>query len=41
MFESLDEVIHSLIKNYRNTILEKNFGVDSDRIKPFSEEDRD
>lgn len=39
--KSFDAVIQSLIKNYRNTILEKNFALDRDRIKPFSEEDRD
>ena len=38
--ESLDEAIQSLIKKQRKTILEKSFGVDRDRIKPFSEEDR-
>jgi hypothetical protein len=38
--ESLDEAIQSLIKKQRSTILEKTFGIDCDRIKPFSEEDR-
>ena len=38
--ESLDEAIQSLIKKQRKAILEKSFGVDRDRIKPFSEEDR-
>jgi predicted CopG family antitoxin len=38
--ESLDEAIQSLIKKQRKTILEKAFGIDRDRIKPFSEEDR-
>ena len=38
--ESLDEAIQSLIKKQRNTVLEKAFGADRDRIKPFSEKDR-
>ena len=38
--ESLDEAIQSLIKKQRKIILENAFGVDRDRIKPFSEEDR-
>jgi predicted CopG family antitoxin len=38
--ESLDEAIQSLIKKQRKAILEKSFGIDRDRIKPFSEEDR-
>jgi len=38
--ESLDETIQSLIKKQRKAILEKSFGVDRDKIKPFSEEDR-
>jgi predicted CopG family antitoxin len=38
--ESLDEAIQSLIKKQRKSILEKSFGIDRDRIKPFSEEDR-
>ncbi len=38
--ESLDEAIQSLMKKQRKNILEKTFGIDHDRIKPFSEEDR-
>ena len=38
--ESFDEAIQSLIKKQRKAILEKAFGIDRDRIKPFSEEDR-
>jgi predicted CopG family antitoxin len=38
--ESLDEAIQSLIKKQRKTVLEKAFGADRDRIKPFSEKDR-
>ena len=38
--ESLDETIQSLIKKQRKSILEKTFGIDQDKIKPFSEEDR-
>ena len=38
--ESLDVAIQSLIKKQRRAILEKAFGIDRDRIKPFSEEDR-
>ena len=38
--ESLDEAIQSLIKKQRKNVLEKAFGADRDRIKPFSEKDR-
>jgi predicted RNA binding protein with dsRBD fold (UPF0201 family) len=38
--ESIDETIQSLIKKQRKAILEKSFGVDHDRIKPFTEVDR-
>jgi hypothetical protein len=38
--ESLDEAIQSLIKKQRKIILEKTFGIDRKKIKPFSEEDR-
>jgi predicted CopG family antitoxin len=38
--ESIDEAIQSLVKKQRKTVLEKTFGVDRDRIKPFTEADR-
>ncbi len=38
--ESLDETIQSLVKKQRKAILEKSFGKDHNRIKPFSEADR-
>jgi predicted CopG family antitoxin len=38
--ESLDETIQSLVKKQRKTILEKTFGVDQGKIKPFTEADR-
>ncbi len=38
--ESLDEAIQLLIGNRRNTVFEKSLGVDRDKVKPFSEEDR-
>ena len=38
--ESLDEVIQFLIRKHRSAILERSFGVDRGKIKPFSEEDR-
>ncbi len=38
--ESLDEAIQSLIKKQRREILEKSFGIDKGKIKPFTEEDR-
>ena len=37
---SLDEAIQSLVKKQRKTVLEKTFGADKDRIKPFTEADR-
>lgn len=38
--ESLDEAIQCLVKKQRKFVLEKAFGIDQDRIKPFSEGDR-
>ena len=38
--ESLDDAIQFLLKKHRSVILERSFGVDHDKIKPFSEEDR-
>ena len=38
--ESLDEAIQSLVKRQRKAILEKTFGADHGRIKPFTEADR-
>ena len=38
--ESLDEAIQSLMKKQRKEILEKSFGIDHGKIKPFTEEDR-
>ena len=38
--ESLDETIQSLVKKQRKAILEKSFGADKGRIKPFMETDR-
>ena len=38
--ESLDETIQSLVKKQRKTVLEKTFGADRGRIKPFTEADR-
>jgi hypothetical protein len=38
--ESIDETIQSLVKKQRKAILEKTFGADRNRIKPFTEADR-
>jgi predicted CopG family antitoxin len=38
--ESLDEAIQALFKKQRKAVLERTFGVDRDRIKPFTEADR-
>lgn len=38
--ESLDEAIQSLVREQRRALLEKSFGADRDRIKPFTEADR-
>jgi hypothetical protein len=38
--ESLDDAIQSLIKKQRKAILDKTFGIDRNKITPFSEEDR-
>jgi predicted CopG family antitoxin len=38
--ESLDATIQSLIKKQRKAILERSFGADKGRIKPFTETDR-
>lgn len=37
---SLDEAIQALIRQQRKTAIDKAFGLDKDRIKPFTEEDR-
>jgi len=39
--ERLDETIQTLVKKQRKAIIEKSFGADRDRIKPFTETDRD
>jgi superfamily I DNA and RNA helicase len=38
--ENLDETIQALVKKQRKAILEKSFGKDHNRIKPFTEADR-
>ena len=38
--ESLDETIQSLVRKQRKAVLEKSFGLDKNRIKPFTETDR-
>ena len=38
--QSLDEAIQTLIKQQRKAILERTFGADRNRIKPFTEADR-
>jgi predicted CopG family antitoxin len=38
--ESLDEAIQVLIKKQRKAVLERTFGADRNRVKPFSEADR-
>jgi predicted RNA binding protein with dsRBD fold (UPF0201 family) len=38
--QSIDEAIQTLVKKQRRTILETTFGVDRNRIKPFTEADR-
>ena len=38
--ESLDETIQALIKQQRKTLLDNAFGLDKNRISPFSEDDR-
>ena len=37
---SLDEAIQALIRQQRKAAIDKAFGLDKDRIKPFTEEDR-
>lgn len=37
---SLDEAIQALIRQHRKAAIDKAFGLDKDRIKPFTEEDR-
>ena len=37
---SIDETIQTLIKQQRKTLISRSFGLDRDRVKPFSEEDR-
>jgi superfamily I DNA and RNA helicase len=38
--QSLDEAIQTLVKQQRKAILEKSFGADRGRLKPFTEADR-
>jgi hypothetical protein len=38
--ESLDQAIQSLIKKQRKEIIERAFGIDRSKLKPFTEEDR-
>lgn len=38
--QSLDEAILSLIKKQRKEIIEKSFGIDRGKLKPFTEADR-
>ncbi|HIE23609.1 MAG TPA: VapB-type antitoxin [Candidatus Korarchaeota archaeon] len=38
--KSLEEVIRWFLKERRKRLLEEVFGVDRDRVKPFTEEDR-
>ncbi len=37
---SLDETLRTLIMRQRKMMINETFGLDKDRIKPFSEEDR-
>lgn len=37
---SLDEAIQALIRQQRKAAIDKAFGLDKDRIRPFTEEDR-
>jgi hypothetical protein len=37
---SLEDTISTLIRNYRSQVLERMFGLDKGKIKPFTEEDR-
>ncbi len=38
--QSIDEAIQTLVKQQRKVILERTFGADCNRIKPFTEADR-
>lgn len=38
--ESLDETIQSLIKKQRKAVIDKAFGLDKNKMKSFTEEDR-
>lgn len=38
--DSLEEAIKVLIRRHRSQALEKVFGVDKGKVKPFTEEDR-
>ncbi|RLG45992.1 MAG: VapB-type antitoxin [Thermoproteota archaeon] len=38
--KSLEEVIRLFLRERRKRLLEEVFGVDRDRVKPFTEEDR-
>ena len=38
--QSIDEAIQTLVKQQRKAILERTFGADRNRIKPFTEADR-
>ena len=39
--QNLDETIQLLVKKQRKTIIEKGFGIAKNKIKPFTEADRD
>jgi predicted CopG family antitoxin len=38
--ESLDEAIQSLVKKQRKTAIDETFGLDKNKVKSFTEEDR-
>ncbi len=38
--KSLDEVIRRLLREYRRSILDRYYGIDRGKVKPFTEEDR-
>ncbi|HTY74709.1 MAG TPA: ribbon-helix-helix protein, CopG family [Candidatus Nanoarchaeia archaeon] len=38
--QSIDEAIQTLVKQRRKATLDRTFGVDRNRIKPFTEDDR-
>ncbi len=37
---SYDEVIKTLIREYRRRLIEESFGIDRGKVSPFTEEDR-